>query len=61
MSNLTQDLARALGLPKQTTKAVLTLEVGKAPTLAEAQDARAYGLRQAARRGARTRGLKGRR
>ena len=37
MSNVTPDitrqLARALGLPKTTTKATLRLEVGKLPTL----------------------------
>lgn len=31
--NLTVELARALGLPKNTTKAVLTLEAGKLPRL----------------------------
>lgn len=30
---LTADLARALGLPKRTKKAVLTLEAGELPTL----------------------------
>lgn len=33
ISNLNADLARALGLPKNTTRAVLTLEVGKRPRL----------------------------
>lgn len=31
--NLTAELAKALGLPKNTTRAVLTLENGKPPTL----------------------------
>lgn len=31
--NLTRDLARALGLPKTTTRATLHLEVGKLPRL----------------------------
>jgi hypothetical protein len=30
---LTRDLSKALGLPKHTHKAVLTLEAGKAPQL----------------------------
>jgi hypothetical protein len=33
MMDLTAELAKAIGLPPRSTKAVLTLEVGKMPTL----------------------------